>query len=130
MAGTLTRQTILDGTRELVVKAHFVSTGTDETGLVIVNASEYTPAFVNSRLLRADFMATGDFAARLSWDATTPVPLVTIAPNADHEHDWRDFGGLPNNSDVGKTGDILLTTSGIASGDELTIILHLQKEGV
>ncbi len=127
--GTLTLQTIEDAERNLVVKAHFIAdSSTDESGLTIINASEYSPPFIQSRLVGLSVLAFGDFGGALIWEADANVRLCPIPPNGNVQLDWTRFGGLPNNAGVGKTGDILLLTDSIASGDELTLVLELQKD--
>ncbi len=127
--GDLTLQTINDGDRNLVVKAHFVADSqTDETGLTIINASEYSPPFIQSRLKCLTILSFGAFGGALIWEADANVRLCALPPNGNVELDWSRFGGLPNNAGVGKTGDILLLTDSIASGDELTLVFELQKD--
>ena len=41
--------------------------------------------------------------------------------------DYRDFSGIPNNAGGGKTGDIVFTTTGAASGDAYSIVMTLNK---
>ena len=44
------------------------------------------------------------------------------------EYKFDDIGGLWNNAGAGKTGDVLFTTVGAASGDRYTIILYVTKK--
>lgn len=128
MANTLTLQTIADNERKLVVKAHLDSDGTEETGLTVINAANYSPPFVQSRLVALTAIATGNFGAALAWEADANVRLLAIAPDAEYQYDFSRFGGLPNNAGVGKTGNILLITQGIANNDELTLVFELDKD--
>ena len=127
MPNTITSQTIQDGTYALVVKVHLNSDGSEETDLVVVDASTFSPAFTNAQLLALDIIvAAPTLQARLEWDANTDVPICTIGPTS-LQLDWRKFGGLPNNAGTGVTGDILLTTLGLVSGDQLTMVFYLKK---
>ena len=61
----------------------------------------------------------------LLWDATTDVSCLKM--HTDGTFDFKDFGGITNDSGAGKTGDVLLTTTGAASGDFFTLIIHTEK---
>mgnify|MGYP001576708062 CR=1 FL=1 len=128
MANTITKQTIADGELNLVVKVHLTSDGSEETATAIIVAGDYSPAFTNCRLLRLYVaIASASLQGKLLWDAAADVPIVALAPNSFYDADWSEFGGLPNDAGAGKTGNVLLTTLGLASGDELTLILYLRK---
>ena len=132
MANTITKQTILDGTKWLIVKIHIEGDGTgDETATVLIDASTYTPAFTNEALCGLHANLTG-FTCDILWDATADVAITNIP---DYEVHWGEgelgifsHGGIPNNAGAGKTGDILITTSGLGVGDHGTIILKIKKK--
>ena len=127
MVNTITTQTIQDGTYNLVVKVHLNSDGSEETATGVVDASTFSPAFTNGQLLALDIVvAAPTLQARLLWDATTDVPICAIGPTS-LQRDWRKSGGLPNNAGAGVTGDIVLTTLGLVSGDQLTLTFYLKK---
>lgn len=129
MTNTVTKQTIIDGDRNLVVKVHIMGDGSgEETLLAIIDASTYSPAFTSASLLGIHG-SLGGFSAMLFWDATANIPLLNI-PDYEynlngHQIGW--FGGIPNDSGAGKTGDILMTTAGLGAGDHGTIIFEIQK---
>ena len=127
MANTLTKQTIFDGQRKVIVKIHIVGDGSGEESTAnLVDASTYSPSFTDERLVSVVGSLDG-FSANLIWDATANVDILTL----DEGETVIDFdvyaGGIPNNAGAGKTGDILLQTVGLGSGDEGTIILELIK---
>jgi hypothetical protein len=41
--------------------------------------------------------------------------------------DFSRFGGITNNAGTGKTGDLLFTTVGAASGDRYTVVIEVLK---
>jgi len=126
MANAITKTTILDGKRNTIVKIDIVGDGTgDESSTVIFDASAYYNTTVNKKLNRIQYVLDG-FSARLLWDATTDAPLWTL--EKDKYSDFCFNGGLSNTYYAGATGDILLTTIGIASGESGTIILYLQSK--
>lgn len=129
MANTITKQTIVDGSKNLVIKIHILGDGTgEETNLVLVDASTYSPAFTNARLIGIHSSLVG-FTTHLDWDATANVPLIDVP---DYEYNLNGeqigwFGGIPNNAGAGRTGDILMTTVGLGANDHGTIILEIAK---
>ena len=132
MANTIELQTIVDGPRHLVVKVHIhgEAAGSDESETVLIDASTYTPAFTSCTLIGIHSSLVG-FTAELLWDATTNISLIDL-PDYEynlngHQIGW--FSGIPNNAAAGKTGDILITTTGMTTAaDHGTIILELRKD--
>jgi hypothetical protein len=62
------------------------------------------------------------------WDATTDVIIMPLAGRGRLMF-W-NFGGLTNNSGAGKTGAILVKTTGWTSGTQVfSVILELVKQG-
>ena len=133
MAHTVESQTIIDGSKNLVVKIHIHGDGAsgDLSAQTLVDASAFTPAYTNCHLLGVHSTLNG-FTAELLWDATTDVHAISLPDyqfNLNGEQlGW--FGGIPNNAGTGRTGDINITTFGLsAATDHGTIILELQKNG-
>lgn len=131
MANTITKHTIVDGVRNLVVKVHIEGDGSgEETGTVLIDASSYTPAFTDCSLMSFHALFSG-FTADLLWDATTDVVIMNVP---DYEVNYSPgevelgYSPIPNNAGTGKTGDILITTIGLGLGDHGTIILKLRKK--
>jgi len=137
MANTITKQTLADGERNLIVKVHLASDGTEETDLVLIDVSDYNGAasgglrhpWTEVKIEKIDFTGLANAASlTFSWDADANVKAFTVNPgNNSSPLDWCRVGGLINNAGTGKTGDILLTTTGLASGDELTFTLYMKK---
>lgn len=130
MANIVTTQTILDGSRNTIIKVTILGDGSGElTNQIIFDSSAYANDTQNNKLWRIQYNLNG-FSGTLYWDATTDVQLMSLTPNyaADQKFFWN--GGLVNNAGAGKTGDILLTTSGLASLPAGTgeIILYVKKK--
>jgi hypothetical protein len=64
---------------------------------------------------------------RLSWGASSPVPVISANVNNDFDVSYRDCGGLTNPNTAGATGSILVTTTGMASGDEFSITIFMRS---
>ena len=132
MADAVATQTIIDGSKTAVLKFTNVSDGSGESAVVKVDVS----ALSNNSLGQT---CTGATIEKIWWqcigmkvqvlfDATTNVFCIELGENQSGHHDYTDFGGLPNNSGSGKTGDIVFTTVGHTSADTYTVIMQVKKE--
>ncbi|MCF4166337.1 hypothetical protein L2U69_11835 [Zavarzinia compransoris] len=124
MADAVTTQIIQDGPRHAVVKLTNLSDGTGEAAVTKVDVSALSGAPSEVHLARVFYCVQG-MVATLLWDATADVRLMDLA--GDGEAGFETFGGISNNAGAGKTGDILLTTTGASAGDSYTIVLWLTK---
>jgi hypothetical protein len=61
------------------------------------------------------------------WAATTPLMIITLPQNNNYFMDYSMFGGIPNNSGTGKTGDISFTTQDVSAGDTYSIVMEVIK---
>lgn len=123
----LTSQTIHNGDRYTSVKVHITdNAGGEYTDGVLFDLSAFDANAVDASIIRLTASLTG-FAATLHWDATSNVDILQL-PEGEDIYNFEVHGGLANNSTTGKTGDILISTTGLAAGDEGTIILELKKK--
>lgn len=137
MANTITNTRTVVGKRKIVQYVTLLSDGTQESGTVIYSSSGVATALgtadpLNSSIRDIRYVASGAATrAHLLWDATTDVVALSLpysAGGASLTMQFNDVGGLKNSSGAGKTGDVLLTTTGLAAGDTLTIILVIDPE--
>ncbi len=135
MANVITPQVIIDGPRNLVIKTYLDADGTpaQESDTVLVNVSDFVDSvgatLTRVKIMKIEAAMSGGWSVKLDWDATTNVPIVSIAGDiADFDRDYSSFGGLINNGGTGVTGDILWTTIGIGSEDEGHITLYMKKQ--
>lgn len=130
MANTIDKQTIIDGSKKLIVKIFFASDGVtgELSDYVLIDASTYSPAFTDCTIKMVHSELSG-FTAKLIFAGATPANALHI-PDYEAHYNSKEigyFGGIPNNA-VTPTGDILLTTTGFtAAGDQGTIIIELEK---
>lgn len=76
MSNIIETQTIVDGSRNLVVRAHIDGDGSgDESHTVLIDASEYTPPFTEVKLMQIESNLVG-FTMELIWEGT-PVSSGT-----------------------------------------------------
>lgn len=117
MAHTVTTQTIVDGSRNKIIKINIKGdsgTATELVKAVIYDSSAYVGDTTENKLMEVEYGLNG-FSAELFWDATADIPLVSLVKDfADYQKFWKE-GGIPNNGAAGRTGDILITTTGLAS---------------
>ena len=90
MANTVETQTLIDGSRNFVVKVHLESDGAtgDLVGTNIVDASTLTPPSTNIKLMKVQSNLVG-FTAEIVWDATANVHAWTI-PDYEQVQDFKD----------------------------------------
>jgi hypothetical protein len=124
MADAVTTQTVVDGSRNAVVKLTNLSDGTGESAVLKVDVSALFGAPSTVKIEKIHYCVVG-MVATLLWDATTDVRIVDLA--GDGCFDFSGFGGLINNAGAGITGDIRLTTTGHTAADSYTIVLELSK---
>ena len=130
MADAVTSQTLVDGTQRAVFKFTNISDGTGESGVVKIDVSALAPfqgePCTGVSIQRVDAMTAG-MGLNLLWDATTDVVALTFGEADFISLDFSRFGGITNNAGAGKTGDLLFTTVGAASGDRYTVVIEVLK---
>jgi len=134
MAHAITTQVIIDGSKNTIIKVNIkgdTGDATELTNYVIFDASAYLTASTSNKLCRIQYCLNG-FTAELFWDATTDIPLISLAKDHPQDHDFINdcmgFGGLVNNAGTGITGDILITTTGLASSKHDGFIIFYIKQ--
>ena len=132
MADLVTSQTIQDGAKVAIMKFTNVSDSTGESGVVKVDVSALGADPLTGKactgvvVSRIQFV-TYKMAVKIEFDATTNTLITYLPEDYSDDLDYRDFSGIPNNAAAGKTGDILFTTTGAASGDAYSIVMTLNK---
>lgn len=124
MVDAVSSQTLVDGSRNVVMKFTNLSDGSGESAVTKVDVSALNGAPTSVKINKIHYNVQG-MVATLLWDADTDVRCVDLA--GDGVFDFTGFGGLINNGGTGVTGDILLTTTGHTSGDNYTIVLEMAK---
>tara|TARA_R100001480_G_scaffold145816_1_gene144163 strand:+ start:42 stop:449 length:408 start_codon:yes stop_codon:yes gene_type:complete len=131
MADAVTSQTIIDGSRNCVMKFTNVSDGSGESAVVKVDVSALSPNAAGTscsevRVMRITHAIVG-MSVQMLLDATANVLLCDLAESSNGHLNFENFGGIPNNAGSGKTGDILFTTLGHSSGDTYSIVIEMVK---
>lgn len=135
MATTLATQTVLDGTRNTVLKITGSTTSADLAYTVIALPANFEGIDFSGNIKAADwwikkitYTVQDLLSVSLFWDATTPTLIEALEGRGQHKA--MEYGGLVNNSGAGRTGGIgLSTTGGTAQTTTLSfsVILELVK---
>jgi len=130
MADAVATQILVDDTRRAILKFTNVSDGTGESGVVKVDVSALSSfqgqPCTSVAINKIDAITAG-MGLNMLWDADTDVLILTLGEADFVTFDFSRFGGLTNNAGAGKTGDILFTTVGAASGDRYTVVMEVYK---
>ena len=133
MADAVTSTTIVDGERLAVIQLTNTSDGTGESAVTKVDVSALSSssngqACSGVKLARIVYSTFG-MSVKLLWDATTDTICWDLNADYTTDEDFTEFGGIRNTAaSGGKTGDIMLTTTGHSDGDSYVIVLTVYKD--
>jgi len=145
MANLIREQRIIDTNKRALLKYVFVSDGTAEANTVLVdvstlqyalNANGYImqsgvhPKEKYRTTIRRIFSVGGsEGAIKLQWhgDANSEI-MILPSRSVDLDFDPMGGGAVIANPEANSTGDILMSTVNVASGDYFTILLDLRKD--
>ena len=127
MAATI--KTMVSGTRKHVVNITGVYSAADETDTIVVNRSSLTGAHNTlPEYIRVDeitwAVGSGFDYVLLEWDDSADEVIEYL--QGQGYMDYRPYGGKVMSAapTTDTEGDILLSTSGGAAGDNYSILLH------
>ena len=145
MANTIRNQRLVDSTKRSLVKVVLVSDGTNETNSTLIDVSNLAFALnANGYIMSSNTdpkttyrttikrivgnLKSTNGTIRLQWhgDANSEIVAFGNGP-IDYNFDSMIDGGSISNPEANSSGDILITTTGLASGDVATIILDVRK---
>ena len=132
MADAVTSTTLMDSDRVAIIQLTSTSDGTGEAAVKKVDVSALSDsstgqACTGVRLAKIVYSTFG-MSVKLLWDATTDTICWDLNADYTTDEDFTEFGGVRNTSGSGKTGDIMLTTTGHTNGDSYVIVLTLYKD--
>jgi hypothetical protein len=132
MADAVTSTTLMDSDRVAIIQLTNTSDGTGEAAVKKVDVSALSDsstgqACTGVRLAKIVYSTFG-MSVKLLWDATTDTICWDLNADYTTDEDFTDFGGVRNTSGSGKTGDIMLTTTGHSDGDSYVIVLTVYKD--
>lgn len=125
MANAVARQVLVNGPTTYIVKLTIIGDGSGEETATRVNSVSGDMG-TTPKLMNIEGNLTG-FSGQLLWDATSDVFCAQLPADFMTSQDFTQTGGLPNNSGTGKTGDMLITTTGLGSGDSGSLVVWFTK---
>lgn len=148
MANRIITQKLVDTNRRALIKIVLMGDGTAESNTTIIDAGSLAHALnVNNLLLgvgtdrKAQYRTTikrifgqaktnGYF--HLSWTSDNNVPIVTMS-DGSFDYNFENLGDgavIPApEGHSNATGNIAISTTGVASADALTVFVDLRKNG-
>ena len=132
MADAVTSTTLMDSDRVAIIQLTNTSDGTGEAAVKKIDVSALSDsstgqACTGVRLAKIVYSTFG-MSVKLLWDATTDTICWDLNADYTTDEDFTEFGGIRNTAGSGKTGDIMLTTTGHTNGDSYVIVLTLYKD--
>ena len=132
MADAVTSTTLMDSDRVAIIQLTNTSDGTGEAAVKKIDVSALSDsstgqACTGVRLAKIVYSTFG-MSVKLLWDATTDTICWDLNADYTTDEDFTDFGGVRNTAGSGKTGDIMLTTTGHSDGDSYVIVLTVYKD--
>ena len=133
MADAVTSTTLMDSDRVAIIQLTSTSDGTGEAAVKKIDVSALSDsstgqACTGVRLAKIVYSTFG-MSVKLLWDATTDTICWDLNADYTTDEDFTEFGGIRNTAaSGGKTGDIMLTTTGHSDGDSYVIVLTLYKD--
>jgi hypothetical protein len=131
MSNTITNIYIQKLANRICKYITIASDGTNETATILYDSSDAnTIDSLDSTIIEVTGCIGAASTARVSllWDATTDVLALDLPINIPFKFNYLKIGGLPNQGGSGKTGDILITTTGLASGDKIHLTLTVRPD--
>jgi hypothetical protein len=127
MSNLITQRTQLDGSRVFQVQIDIVGDASgEEAATQIIDASGLNGAPSEFKIRAIQWSLVG-MSVQLLWDASTDVHAFTLAQGSDGIRFVDTGTHLLNNAGSGKTGDLNMTTLGLAdAGSHGTIIIEGQ----
>jgi hypothetical protein len=130
MADAVTTQKLVDSAQRAVFKFTNISDGTGEAAVVKIDVSALAPfqgePCTGVSIQKLDVVTVG-MGLDMLWDATTDALALSFGSDDFVTLDFSRFGGITNNAGAGKTGDLVFTTVGAASGDRYTVVIEVLK---
>ncbi len=129
MPNTVTQRTVYGDatTREVVRLITIVSDGSEESDLVIYDNSALVADVTKGSVMEIAVSGSSGCQLLFEWDQTTDSPIAALDPGASPHMDFRCFGGIYNPGGTGATGDVVLTTTNLDSGDVVTILIMVRQ---
>lgn len=135
MANTIHQNVIDVGSKKITNQFTLVSDGSEQTNFPVYTSADHVARnniggiySIKGCVTILDATAT-DVSVKLFWDANTDELALSLPINHPFEFDFKDIGILLNTSGSTSTGNLLLTTTGLESGDAIWFVLEMSRSG-
>lgn len=147
MANVIREQRIIDSNKRALIKYIIVSDGTQNANTVLVDVSTLAfslnaNGFIMSsgtdpkskyrttvKRVSGQVVSSGA-KIKLQWHGDANSEIVTIGGGSfDFDFQSMGDGATISNPEANSSGDILISTAGLSSGDLATIFLDIRKDG-
>lgn len=142
MANVITEQRLIDTNKRALIKYVIVSDGTQESNTRLVDASTLAYALnTNNQIMTSNTDPKSVYRTsikkikaysktagviRLKWQGNANSDIIAFG-TASVDFNFENDGAVITNPEANATGDILVSTLGMANGDAVTIFLDLKK---
>lgn len=147
MANLIRQQKIIDSNKRALIKYVVVSDGTQQSNSILINVSTLAFAMnANGYIASTDADTKANYRTtikrvfgqvssssgklKLQWHGDANSEIVTMS-NGSFDYDFQSMGDgatIPN-PEANTSGDILISTTGLSSGDLVTLFVDMKKDG-
>lgn len=143
MANVIREQKLIDSNKRALVKYVILSDGTQESNTRLLDASSLAFALnatgvISQTNLKSNYRTSikkikayskTAGSVRLKWEGDANSEIITFG-SATVDFNFENDGAVIANPEANATGDILISTLGLAAGDTLTLFLDLRKDSL
>ena len=143
MANVIREQKLIDSNKRALLKYVILSDGTQESNTRLLDASSLEFALnatgvisqtnpksnyrTSIKKIKAYSKTTG--SVRLKWEGAANSEIITFGTGSV-DFNFENDGAVITNPEVNATGDILISTLGLTTGDAITIFLDIRKDSL
>lgn len=143
MANTIKEQRLIDSNKRALIKYIILSDGTQESNTRLIDASNLAFALnANGYIMTSNTHPKSNYrtsikkiktfsklsgSVRLKWEGDANSEIITFG-SSSVSFSFENDGAVISNPEANATGDILISTVGMVSGDTVTIFLDLRKD--
>lgn len=143
MANVIREQKLIDSNKRALVKYVILSDGTQESNTRLLDASSLAFALnatgvISQTDLKSNYRTTikkikayskTAGSVRLKWEGDANSEIITFG-SASVDFNFENDGAVISNPEANATGDILISTLGLAAGDTITLFLDVRKDSL
>ena len=140
MANSIAEQKLIDSNKRALIKYVILSDGTQEANTRLLDASALSFALnatgvISQTDMKSNYRTTikkikaysrTSGSIRLKWQGDANSEIITFG-SASVDLNFENDGAVISNPEANATGDILVSTANLVSGDAITIFIDLKK---